>query len=120
MWDNCTQQEKQELEKIVIEAARISTGAKKLVSLQKLYDEIGWETLETRRRKNKLVLFYKMFYNLSPLYLSSLVPPLVQNASRYSLRNANNVQTVVSHTNEYFHSFSPICNTRMEYIIRRY
>ena len=107
LWDNCTQQEKQELEKIQIEAARISTGATKLVSLQKLYDEIGWETLETRRRKHKLVLFYKMFYNLSPLYLSSLVPPLVQNASRYSLRNANNVQTVVSHTNQYFHSFLP-------------
>ena len=70
-------------------------------------DEIGWETLETRRRKHKLVLFYKMFYNLSPLYLFSLVPLLVQNASRYSLRNANNVQTVVSHTNQYFHSFLP-------------
>ena len=106
-WDNCTQQEKQELEKIQIEAARISSGATKLVSLQKLYDEIGWETLETRRRKHKLVLFYKMFYKLSPLYLSSLVPQLVQNASRYSLRNANNVQTIVSHTNQYFHSFLP-------------
>ena len=107
LWDNCTQLEKQELEKIQIEAARFSTGATKLVSLQKLYDEIGWETLETRRRKHKLVLFYKVFYNLFPLYLSSLVPPLVQNASRYSLRNANNVQTVVPHINQYFHSFLP-------------
>ena len=77
-----------------------------MVSFQKIYDEIGWETLETRRRKHKLVLFYKMFYNLSPLYPSSLVPPLVQNSSRHSLRNSNNVQTVVSNTNEYFHSFS--------------
>ena len=48
-----------------------------------------------------------MFYNLSPFYLSSLVSPLEQNASRYSLRNANNVQTVASHTNQYFHSFLP-------------
>ena len=72
--------------------------------LRKLYDEIDWETLETRRRKHKLVFFYKMFHNLSPLYLSSLVPPLVQNASRYSLRN---VQTVALHTNQYFHSFLP-------------
>ena len=29
LWDNCTQQEKQELEKIHNEAARISIGAKK-------------------------------------------------------------------------------------------
>ena len=35
LWDNCTQQKKkQELEKIQIEAARISTEATKLVSLQ--------------------------------------------------------------------------------------
>ena len=44
-----------------------------------------------------------MFYNLSRLYLSSLVPPVVQNASRF----ANNVQTVVSHNNQYFHLFFP-------------
>ena len=48
-----------------------------------------------------------MFYNLSPLYLSYLVPPQVQNVSRYNLRNANNVQTLVSHTSQYFHSFLP-------------
>ena len=107
IWDNCTKQEKQDLEKIQIEAARIATGTTKLVSLQKLYEEIGWETLEARRKKHKLVLFYKMFYNLSPLYLSYLVPPQVQNVSRYNLRNANNVQTLVSHTSQYFHAFLP-------------
>ena len=42
-----------------------------------------------------------------PLYLSYLVPPQVQNVSRYNLRNANNVQTLVSHTSQYFHSFLP-------------
>ena len=82
-------------------------GTTKLVSLQKLYEEIGWETLEARRKKYKLVLFYKMFYNLSPLYLSYLVPHQVQNVPRYNLRNANNVQTLVSHTTQYFHSFLP-------------
>ena len=45
-----------------------------------------------------------MFYNLSHLYLPSLVPPQVQNVSRYNLRNANNVQSLVSHTSQYFHS----------------
>ena len=107
IWDNCTQQEKQDLEKIQIEAARIATGTTKLVSLQKLYEEIGWETLEARRKKHELVLFYEMFYNLSPLYLAYLVPPQVQNVSRYNLRNANNVQTLVSHTSQFFHSFLP-------------
>ena len=80
IWDNCTQQEKNELEKNQLEAARIATGA---TSIQKLYDETGWETLERRRKKHKLTLFYKMYNNISPTYLSSLVPPLAQNASNY-------------------------------------
>ena len=71
IWDNRTQQEKHDLEKkIQLEAARIVTGTTKLVSVQHLYDEIGWETLDVRRRKHKLVLFYKMYNTL--LRLTSL------------------------------------------------
>ena len=79
-----TQQNKNELELIQFEAARISTGATKLVSVANLYIETGGETLDARRNKHKLVLFYKMFNDLTPSYLLSLVPPLVQNASRYN------------------------------------
>ena len=71
IWDNCTQQEKNDLEKIQLEAARIATGATKLVSIENLYDETGWEKLETRRKNHKLTLFYKMFNNISPTYLST-------------------------------------------------
>ena len=39
VWDNCTQQEKQDIEKIQIEAARIVTGTTKLVSINSLYEE---------------------------------------------------------------------------------
>ena len=53
------------LEKIQIEAARIATGTTKLVSLDKLYQETGWETLEGIKNMHKLCLFYKMSYNLS-------------------------------------------------------
>ena len=42
-WDNRCQYEKNELDKIKNEAARIATGATKLVSLNALYNEIGWE-----------------------------------------------------------------------------
>ena len=33
LWDHCTQQEKQELEKIQLEAARIATGTTNLISI---------------------------------------------------------------------------------------
>ena len=50
IWDNCTQYEKDDLEKIQTEAARIAKGTTKLVSIENLYSEIGWDTLEVRRR----------------------------------------------------------------------
>ena len=42
--------------KIQVEAARIVTGATKLVSLDMLYRETSWKTLESRRRNHKLYL----------------------------------------------------------------
>ena len=77
VWDNCTQQEANELEKIQKEAARIVTGATKLASIQSLLSDTGWESLTSRTEKHKLVLFYKMINSLAPEYLSSLVPPTV-------------------------------------------
>ena len=70
--DNCTLYEVNALEKIQLEAARIVTGATKLVSLEMLYKETGSETLEIRRSNHKLCLFYKMNNNISQsIYLLS-------------------------------------------------
>ena len=54
IWDNCTQYEKNELDKIQNEAARITTGTTKLVSLDNLYKEVGWQTLHRRRHDHKI------------------------------------------------------------------
>ena len=59
IWDNCTQYEKNELDKIQNEAARIATGTTKLISIHALYSEIRWDTLQHRRNNHKLTLFYK-------------------------------------------------------------
>ena len=40
------------------EAARIATGATKLISLHALSNEVKRESLEKRRRKHKLTLFF--------------------------------------------------------------
>ena len=50
VWDNCFQYKANALEKIQNEAARIVTGALKLVSINKLLKETGWEPLSTRRK----------------------------------------------------------------------
>ena len=105
VWDNCTQYEVKDLEKIQHEAAR--TGATKLASINSLLTETGWETLATRRKKHKLVLFYKMQNGLSPVYLSTLLTDSVGNTSSYNLHNINNTQTIHCNTQHYYNSFLP-------------
>ena len=48
-----------------------------------------------------------MYSNLTPDYLSSLVPSSVNEVSHYNLRNANDVQTINERTALYFNSFLP-------------
>lgn len=107
VWDNCSNEDKKYIESIQIEAMRIVTGATKLCSIAKLYEDTRWETLQVRRNRQKLIIFYKMIYGLAPSYLNNLVPPLVQETSRYSLRNAQNVSPVYGNTNLYLNSFLP-------------
>ena len=107
VWDNYTQQEKQDIEKIQIEAARIVTGTTKLVSINSLYKETGWETLETRRKNHKFTLFFKIINDLAPQYLSDLVPATIDSSLIYNLRNSNNIHLVNVRTSLYFNSFLP-------------
>ena len=56
VWDNCTQYEIDLIEKIQIEAARVVTGATRLVSIELLYRETGWEPLYiTKTRLSKIL-----------------------------------------------------------------
>ena len=107
LFDNCTQYEKDELDKVQSEAARIVTGGTKLVSINNLYKEIGWESLENRRCKHKLVMFYKMVNHLTPTYLSELVPLSVGDNASYNLRNTSDIHNVFAHANYHYNSFLP-------------
>ena len=107
VWDNCTQYEGDELQLNQNEAARIVTGATKLVSLQFLYIDTGLESLAARREKHKLILYYKMQIGLTPEYLSSLIPPSVGSTVRYALCNNSDLQTIPAKSQQYYKSFLP-------------
>ena len=107
VWDNSSTEAKKQLEAIHIEAARTITGATKLCSINRLLDELGLESLQNRRNKHKLIIFYKIMNGLTPNYLSDLLPPLVHETTTYTLRNANHIQTIHANTNLYFNSFVP-------------
>ena len=48
-----------------------------------------------------------MSTNVSPSYLSSLVPQSVDHASCYNLRNSHNLRPIATRTNLNFNSFLP-------------
>ena len=105
IWDNCTSYLKNSIESIQHEAARIVVGATKLCSIHNLLSDLKWDSLAERRRKHKLILFYKMQNNISPAYLSDLIPAPPQTS--YSLRNNSNTPTIHSRTQIYHSSFLP-------------
>jgi hypothetical protein len=77
------------IENVQLEASRIVTGGTRLASLNNLYIETGWEKLKDRREKHKLVKFYKMTKNMTPHYISFLVPQTLGNIHKYNTRHAS-------------------------------
>ena len=59
VWNNCTHNESNDLDKIQNEAARIVTCATKLASTDSLLTETVWEALGSRRKTHKLTMFNK-------------------------------------------------------------
>ena len=49
VWDGCSEQDSQTLQKIQNEAARLITGLTRSVSLENLFKECGWITLSKKK-----------------------------------------------------------------------
>ena len=62
------------LESIQYNACLAITGAIRGSSREKLYQELGFESLQQRRWYKKLCCFYKIFKNESPRYLFNIIP----------------------------------------------
>ena len=106
VWDNCSMENSKAIESIQLDAARIITGATKVCSIQKLYEESGLEPLQNRRMRQKLCQLFKIINGLTPFYLRTILPERVQQQSRYILRNSNNFSMPIARTTRY-KSFLP-------------
>ena len=62
------------IEKVQYNAALAITGTWKCTSTNKLYDELGWESLSDRRWSRRLILLYKIRNNMTPIYLRNNLP----------------------------------------------
>ena len=78
----------QKLESLQYNAYLAITGAIRVLSREKLYQELGFESLQQRRWYRKLCSFYKVFKNESPRYLFNIIP--IRNPA-YSTRNHVNI-----------------------------
>ena len=95
------------IESVQYSAALAITGAWRGTSQRKLYAELGWESLSSRRWSRRLTLFYKIVNNLAPDYTMDPIPQLHQ--SGYSLRKQDVVGGIMATTEKFKCSFYPHC-----------
>ena len=97
----------EKLESVQCSAALAVSGTWKGMPREKLYAELGWESLNSRRWSRCLILFYKFISNLAPKYTTDPIPPLRQ--SRYSLRKQDAVGQIRTRTDKFQSTFYPHC-----------
>ena len=73
------------LESIQYRACLAITGAIRGTSKEKIYQELGLESLQSRRWYRNLAMFYKIYKNKSLFYLFNLIP----EKTSYATRNVN-------------------------------
>ena len=77
------------------------------MSKSQLLKQLGWLTLAWRRRRAKLIYFWKLVNNQGPPCLSSRIPKSVNNRCEYSLRNTGTVELPACSSSLYLSSFIP-------------
>ena len=95
------------LDKVQREAALVCTGAYKHTKNSLLMEELGWDSLGTRRSHQKLNLMFKIQNAIAPSYLIDSCPPLVGVNMNYNLRNAADIAAPPGVKQGYVNSFFP-------------
>ena len=94
----------QRLEYIQYNAALAITGAIRGTSKEKLYQELGFKSLQFGRFFRKLFLFYNIMKNESPSYLYHLIP---NPETLYSIHNSENLSRIKDNHSFFKNTFFP-------------
>ena len=108
-WDNCSAADSRRVERLQLSVARAVMHQRRHPSMSKsqLLKQLGWPTLAWRRRRAKLIYFWKLVNNKGPPCLSSRIPKSVNNRCEYSLRNTGTVELPACSSSLYLSSFIP-------------
>ena len=90
------------MESIQYNAYLAITGAIRGTSKEKIYQELGLESLQLFRWYGKLYLFYKVFKNEHPKYLFNLIPV---RSTLYATRTVSNIPLIKTKHNFFKNSF---------------
>ena len=93
------------LERTQYQAALAVSGTWKGTNRDKIYEELGWETLHHRRFFRRLIQFYKIMNNITPEYLKCSIPP--QQGHLFGHRSTNIIYPLCGRTSKYQNSFFP-------------
>ena len=97
------------MESIQYNACLAITGAIRGTSKEKIYQELGLESLQLCRWYRKLCLFYKVFKNEHPKYLCNLIPV---RCTTYATRTVGNIPLIKTKHNFFKNYFSFLRNQR--------
>ena len=92
------------LESLQYNASLAITGAIKGSSAKKIYEELGLETLKSRRWYRKMSFLYKVLKNESPYYLFQNIPN-AQRQSHRQTRNSGKIPSIVVKHDYFKNSF---------------
>ena len=92
------------IERVQYNSALAITGAIKGTSQQKIYNELGFESLRFRRWFRHLCVFYKIKTTQLPSYLYDLIPKSNHN---YNTRNIDHIDPYFCRTDVFKYSFFP-------------
>ena len=97
------------LERVQRRAARLVTGTPPRTSTDRLRQDLGWETLKTRRRLHKLHFFHKLSSTVhqQPEYIKHILPQTRITNTRRTLRNHTTLTLPPNKTTSFQRSFIP-------------
>jgi len=93
------------IESTQYQAALAVSGAWKGTSRSKIYNELGWESLNDRRTYRRVVQFYKIMKGLTPGYLRDPIPPIRNHL--FGNRQTNVIQNIYCRNDRFCNSFFP-------------
>ena len=109
---NCTIGDAKLIENVQRRAAVLCTGAIRRTETAKLMAETGWDSLELRRKRSKMLLFFQIAKKTAPLYLTNRISFKDQTHERSSRSTSRHNMLIAEprcRLQCYLNSFFPEC-----------